>query len=189
MPPTPRDQMIKTAMELFQREGYRATSWRKLVQAAGTPWGSAHHYFPGGKEQLGVAAVELGARNVARLFEHSFATEPSAADAMRRIFSVSADLMETSGFRAGCPITTVALETVPDLPGMAAACRDAFGQWEAILAAGLERHGVEAARAQALAGLILALFEGALVVSRVSQSTAPMRRCADQAAALVESRA
>src|SRR5437660_1001494 len=49
--------MIEAAMRLLQRNGYAATSWRGVVEEAGTPWGSAHHYFPGGKEQLTAAAA------------------------------------------------------------------------------------------------------------------------------------
>ncbi|MBW8856934.1 MAG: TetR family transcriptional regulator, partial [Bradyrhizobium sp.] len=52
-------------MSLFQREGYAAASWRRLVQESGAPWGSAYHYFPDGKEQVGVAALEWAAQNVA----------------------------------------------------------------------------------------------------------------------------
>ena len=60
-----RDRMIEAAMSLLQRRGYRATSWRVLTQESGTPWGSVQHHFPGGKEELGVAAIELAEQSVA----------------------------------------------------------------------------------------------------------------------------
>ena len=59
--------MIDTAVRLFQLHGYHATSWRGLVTASETPWGSVHHHFPGGKEELGVAAITTGGDMVASL--------------------------------------------------------------------------------------------------------------------------
>jgi TetR/AcrR family transcriptional regulator, lmrAB and yxaGH operons repressor len=40
--------------------GRGTTSWRSLVDEAGTPWGSIRHHFPGGKDGLGLAAIEVG---------------------------------------------------------------------------------------------------------------------------------
>ena len=132
----PRDQMINTAVALFQSGGYQATSWRKLVEKAGTPWGSAHHYFPGGKTQLGVAAIERAAEAVALLIDHAFPEGATPAQGVRNLFTGSAAMLEKSAFRAGCPIATVALETVPDTPQMAEACAAALERYHAALAAG-----------------------------------------------------
>lgn len=182
--PTPRERMIVTAMELFQREGFRATSWRKLVQESGAPWGSAHHYFPGGKTQLGVAAVEMAAGAVKAMIERAFAPDRPAPEGVRRLFEAAARGLEQSGFRSGCPVTTVALETTPDSAPMAEACKAAFALWRAALRTGLERGGVGGARAAALATAILAMFEGGLVLARAEQSTEPMREAAEAAAVL-----
>src|SRR4051794_24534964 len=70
--PSPREQMILAAMSLFQREGYAAASWRRIVQESGAPWGSAHHYFPKGKEQLGLAALEAASQTVAASMARCF---------------------------------------------------------------------------------------------------------------------
>lgn len=184
--PSPRDQMILTAVNLFQRGGYQATSWRKLVQESGAPWGSAHHYFPGGKEQLGVAAVESAARDVAGLIAHAFQEPRSAADGVSALFQTSARLLERSGFRAGCPLATVVLETVPDSEAMTAACQAAFRLWRDRLAGALERGGISASDAEELANEILAIWEGSLILARVAQSSESMRTGARTAAKLVE---
>lgn len=182
---SPKDRMVTAALMLFQRKGYAAASWRKLVEAADAPWGSAHHYFPGGKEQLSVAAIELGGRGIAALIEHSFREAGSAADGVRRLFAASAAQMVRSKFQSGCPITTVALETVPSSSAITAACRAAFALWEETLANGLRRSGVEEDRVSNLAMTILATFEGAPVTSRVSQSVEPLRVSAETVARLL----
>jgi TetR/AcrR family transcriptional repressor of lmrAB and yxaGH operons len=166
--------MIFAAMSLFQREGYTAASWRRLVQESGAPWGSAHHYFPGGKEQIGVAAIERAAQGVASLMERCFPEGGSAAEGVRRLFAGSAAQMAKSGFSSGCPVSTVALETVPQSPALSEACKTAFELWRQTLAEGLVRCGVAPARAEPLALTVLATFEGALIQARVAQSEGPL---------------
>ena len=91
--------MITTAMELFRREGYPATSWRRLIEAAGTPWGSAYHHFPGGKEELGVAAIELGSRVVTKTVERAFEKHERTEDAIRWWFGKAAQALAADDYR------------------------------------------------------------------------------------------
>jgi TetR/AcrR family transcriptional repressor of lmrAB and yxaGH operons len=171
---SPRDQMILAAMSLFQREGYAAASWRRLVQESGAPWGSAHHYFPEGKEQIGVAAIERAAHGVGSLMERCFPEGGSAAEGIRLLFAGSAAQMAKSGFSAGCPVSTVALETVPQSPALSEVCKRAFEHWRQTLEDGLVRCGVAPARVGPLALTVLATFEGALIQARVAQSGDPL---------------
>jgi TetR/AcrR family transcriptional regulator, lmrAB and yxaGH operons repressor len=176
--PSPREQMIFAAMSLFQREGYAAASWRRLVQESGAPWGSAYHYFPNGKEQLGVAAIECAARNFAALVARCFPEGGRAADGIHKLFAGTGAQLAKSGFMAGCPISTVALETVPQSRALSQACKEAFELWQQTLADGLKRGGVAPESADALALTTLAAFEGALIQARVAQSHEPLAQCA-----------
>jgi len=182
---SPREQMIRTALTLFKHNGYHATTWRNLVEEAGTPWGSAYHYFPGGKVQLGIEAVTMAGREVAAQIKHQFATAASPTAALHVFIEMFAVSLETSGYRAGCPVATVALETTPETPQMAEACAAAFALWEAAMAEGLQHFGRPPEEAKRLAVILLALYEGALVVSRVSRSTAPLMQCAAHMGALL----
>jgi TetR/AcrR family transcriptional regulator, lmrAB and yxaGH operons repressor len=177
--------MIVTAARMFQRDGFHATSWRGLVEEAGTPWGSIAHHFPGGKEELGIAALEAGADAVAALIEHCFAEQPDPALAVRRWFELSAQLMTSSEYSAGCPVATVALETALTSDAMREASRAAFDRWEKVIAGELRRAGATRARAAEAAGTVLALLEGALLLSRVRQSAKPTRGAARHAEAVV----
>jgi TetR/AcrR family transcriptional regulator, lmrAB and yxaGH operons repressor len=180
-----REQMVDAAAQLFQREGYHATSWRRLVDESGAPWGSISHHFPGGKEELGVAAIERGGAAVTALIEHCFAQRRSAARAVGDWFAFSARMLEDTGYAAGCPVATVALETAATSPALAGASRDAFAAWERALRAGLTAHGLPRARAAALAGTVLTLMEGALIRARVERSTEPVTAAGRLASGLV----
>lgn len=180
-----REQMVDAAALLFQREGYHATSWRRLVDESGAPWGSIGHHFPGGKEELGVAAIERGGAAVTALIEHCFARRRSAALAIGDWFAFSARMLEDTGYATGCPVATVALETAATSPALADASRTAFAGWERALRTGLTAHGLARAPAAALAGTVLTLMEGALIRARVERSTAPMTAAGRLASRLV----
>ena len=183
---SPKDKMIRTAAKLFQQGGYAATSWRKLVQQSGAPWGSAQHYFPGGKEQLGVAAIELAAQSVAAFIQQCFSAEGTAVEGVNKLFTASAARLAKSSFREGCPLTTAALETVPVSAMMSTACAAAFELWIDALSNGLMRTGIAAKRARNLATMILSAYEGGLVSARVMQSVEPLRTSAAMIAEILE---
>jgi TetR/AcrR family transcriptional repressor of lmrAB and yxaGH operons len=171
--------MVETASRLFRRDGYHGTTWRGLVDEAGTPWGSVHHHFPGGKEELGVAAIEYGGESVAGLITDCFATQPDQATAVREMFRLSAAEMEASGYTAGCPVASVARETARGSEPIVAAAVDALTAWEKLIARRLRDTGMKKRRARELARLTLTMFEGALVRSRIERSTLPLTEAGD----------
>ena len=174
-------------MRLLQRNGYAATSWRGVVEEAGTPWGSAHHYFPGGKEQLTAAAVQLGSDLVVAALEDSLERTGSVAEGVRGWFAASAKNLTRSRYRGGCPIATVALETTPESTALTAVCEASFRQWQTLLASRLRQAGVTTARARELATLVVANLEGALLLARVTQDTRPITLAAEAMAHLIDS--
>jgi TetR/AcrR family transcriptional repressor of lmrAB and yxaGH operons len=87
---------------------------------------------------------------------------------------VMAGWMEESDFRSGCPIATTVLETAPASPGITQAGRRAVLAWTDVVAGVLAKGGLEAREARRKAGLLVAAMEGALILSRVHQSTRPI---------------
>ena len=64
-----KESLIRTAMRLFRRQGYASTGLNQILAESGAPKGSLYHYFPGGKEELAVAAVTLAGSMVKQLLE------------------------------------------------------------------------------------------------------------------------
>jgi TetR/AcrR family transcriptional regulator, lmrAB and yxaGH operons repressor len=170
-----RERMVETASQLLRTRGYAATSWRDLVDEAGTPWGSAHYHFPGGKEELAVAAVRFGSAQVTRVLQECLDTSVSVPAGVRRWFEFSAEALGASDYCGGCPVATVALETTPDLVDLSAACSESFGAWQETLATALVGAGIARRRAKELGMLAVALLEGSLLLARTSQDTRPIR--------------
>lgn len=178
--------MVEAASRLFQACGYRGTSWRQLVRESGTPWGSIQHHFPGGKEELGIAAVEHGASLLGEFLESCFANAPTPAEALRIWFDATAGLLESTDFRYGCAVAAVALDTDESTTALQGACAKAFESWQRVLKESLLRSGVPASQVEALATTCVAGFEGALLLSRARSSAEPLRQTAETLCALLE---
>ena len=121
-----------------------------------------------------------------RQLRHCFASEPDPADAIRTCFSLSAAGLEASDFTAGCPLATLTLETVPASAAIGEAAKTAFDEWTAIVAGALEEAGIARARAAELAEVVIELYEGALLLARVSRSTRPLQTAADHIASVLD---
>lgn len=174
-----RQRMVVATVRLLRRDGYAATGWRAVVQEAGTPWGSAHHHFPGGKEQLAAEAVALGGGYVTAMLERALAGGDGVADGVREWYRAAADHLAAGEFADGCPVATVALETAPRSERLTRACGSAVGDWCSRLAAALVRAGATELRATQLATLIVANLEGALLLARLARDTEPVTLAAD----------
>ena len=93
---------------------------------------------------------------------------------LRAYARTMAGWMEESEFQSGCPIATTLLETAPRSPAITDAGRRAIDGWVEVVAGVFERGGWPRARARARAELVVSAMEGALIVSRVRQSTRPI---------------
>ena len=181
-----RKALIWTAARLFRRHGYAGTGLNEILAESGAPRGSLYLYFPGGKEEIGAAAVEAAGRMVTDTLAELAETADSPAGFVRRYMTMLAGWLEASSFRDGCPITTTLLETTPESDLIAAAGRTAFADWRKVIEGLLAGHGWPPDRAEADAAFIVAGLEGALVMARVEQSARPIETAAGALCAFLE---
>lgn len=171
---TSKDNLIRTAMRLFRRQGYALTGLQQIVAESGAPKGSLYHYFPAGKEALGEAAVTLAGGLVREMLEGHAAKHADPAAFLRAYCRTMAGWMEESDFRSGCPVATTLLETAPASPSITAAGAQAIDGWIDVIAGVLERAGAARREARTKAQLVVAAMEGALLLARVRRSTRPI---------------
>ena len=180
-----RRRLVYAAIDLFQRNGYAATGLAEIVASAEAPKGSFYFHFPAGKPELGVHAVREASRLMVALFESVASSAKDAASAVTDLAAVLGASLQGSGFVAGCPIATVALETTPQDVDLSAAITEEFARWRSVLADRFVADGVPRPKASALATAVLCGLEGALVVARAERSTAALDETAAELAALV----
>jgi TetR/AcrR family transcriptional repressor of lmrAB and yxaGH operons len=171
-----REKIISSARTLFRRQGYHATGLAQIIEHSGAPRGSMYFLFPGGKEQVAVAAVTDWTATLDELIRATRADSPTARVWIERLAIHFADELRASDFTEGLPVTTITLDSVPASAALTEACRTAYDTWLGTLTEGLRDYGVPADRADGLAKLMLAGLEGAAVLCRAYQSTGPLDR-------------
>jgi TetR/AcrR family transcriptional repressor of lmrAB and yxaGH operons len=172
--PRHRNAIVQSAAALFRRYGYSATGLADIIARSGAPKGSLYHYFPGGKAQIGEAAVTSAGELVRRTLATLAAETPDAPALVAEYVRWLVLWMEQSAWRDGCPITTVLLETAAQDEAMRAAGRTAFTGWSDVIAGKLKDDGWSTAEAVERAGFAIAALEGSLIQARVEQSPAPI---------------
>ena len=181
-----RDQIVETTCELLELQGYHATGLNQIIKESGSPKGSLYHYFPGGKEELAGEAVQRVGEAVLQRIRYNLAAVDDPADAIRGFMLLIAQNVELSGFRAGGPITTVALETASSSDELRAVCHTIYEQWQAAFAEKLANTGVPIARARRLAALTVTAIEGGIILCRTSRSREPLEHAAHEIGWLIE---
>ncbi|MDP3739132.1 MAG: TetR/AcrR family transcriptional regulator [Hyphomonadaceae bacterium] len=189
MPAAPkhRQAIVNSCVTLFRRKGYSATGLNDIVEASGAPKGSLYHYFPDGKSSIAVAAVEEAGRRVAETVRKLSAECATAGDLVKAHARLIAGWMKQSGFRDGCPITTVLLELAPADRAVTEAGRKAYAARTDVMKQKLVADGIPERRADRLAILCSATLQGALIQSRVERSGTPIVTAADELADLLAS--
>ena len=64
-----KQRMIEQAVILLARKGFQGASFSEILDAAGAPRGSLYHHFPGGKEELVLAAMDHAGRRAMAALE------------------------------------------------------------------------------------------------------------------------
>ena len=169
-----RENLVRTAMRLFRRQGYASTGLQQILAESGAPKGSLYHYFPGGKEELARSAVELAGELMRQELESIAQRRASPRTCLRAWARRLAGWMEESAFRSGCPLATTLLETAPASEALREAGERAFDSWIDVLGGVFERDGETPRAARRRAELTVSAMEGALILARVRQSTEPI---------------
>ena len=170
---TSRDRMIVSAALLLREKGLTGTSFGDVIEHSGAPRGSIYHHFPQGKAQLVEEAVGYAGTYIADSIERPpEGSDP--VDAVRDFTAAWRATLESSDFRAGCPVVAVAVEAHRDEPALASAAAEAFARWQSAFQARLEASGIRPARARRLAATTVAAIEGAVVICRAQRDIQPL---------------
>lgn len=169
--------MILSAAVLLREHGASATSIDRVLAHSGAPRGSVYHHFPGGRVQLIGEAVALAGDFITGLIDAAVQAD-DPVDAVDAFFVLWRDRLVGSGFRAGCPIVAVAVETNDDAPQLARLAAAVFARWQEALAALFVQHGLTEERSRRLGAFVVAAVEGAVIMCRAEQSTAPIEAAA-----------
>jgi len=167
---------VRTAAELFWRQGYGQTGVSAILEQAKATSGSFYHFFPA-KEDLLAAVVD----HVRELVETEVFAPAAAAtrDPIERIFEVLdcyRQFLLTNQFTLGLPMGSLANELSESHPHLRSKLMVLFTTWTAGIEDLLYRAGDRLPRdldRSALAAFVLTTMEGGFIQARAGHSIDP----------------
>jgi TetR/AcrR family transcriptional regulator, transcriptional repressor for nem operon len=106
--------LLNTALEVFWRKGFHATSMLDLAEATGVQRGSLYNAY-GGKEELFLLAFDIYAENFLRAARKALDV-PDATRALKAFFKVAIGNMIAGSPSRGCLTTKTATELSQNEP-------------------------------------------------------------------------
>lgn len=179
-------RLLKTMAYLLRTQGYHATGVSQVLQESKVPKGSLYHHFPQGKTELAAAAVNLSNERILAALEKMVFETGNPIDTLTTFCDYYIQQMNEGNYRKGCPIATITLEAAADVDLIQAACKQAFVDMTQLFSRQLQAHNVSEPEAEALATMVIAAIEGALIMSRAQRSTRPLEIIRDNLMAQLE---
>jgi TetR/AcrR family transcriptional repressor of lmrAB and yxaGH operons len=183
-PQSSREAFLRATAELLQRQGYSATAVTEIVARSGAPKGSLYFLFPGGKEELAVAAMTRSGERLRQAIVATLDSGEDLGESLGRLVDAMSAGLEGSSFQDGCPIATVTLEAASGSDAVRDAADGVFATWLEALRARLLAAGLTAEEAERRALLVLAAIEGALILARARRDIGPLTAVRDELIAL-----
>jgi len=181
----PKDLLIETASRLFKLRGYCGVGLNDIIAESGVPKGSLYHYFPQGKEQLAVAAIDYTKHLVMDDIQRVFASFATPVDALQAYVYELSKVFGEGGDPLGSPIGTIAGETHTTSKPIRLACDATFKSWQAIYAEKFLAAGYSEQESARLAITFHALTEGGILLALTSKSGKPLAAIAEQVPSLL----
>ncbi|THD43169.1 MAG: TetR/AcrR family transcriptional regulator [Bradyrhizobium sp.] len=174
--------MIERTAVLLAKKGLQRASFSEILEASGAPRGSLYHHFPGGKDELVLAALEYAGDQALTVLAR-LAGKP-AREVAEGFLALWRSVLARSDFGAGCAIVavTVAAES-PELRARAAAILRA---WRERLGELFVKGGMPREKAPAIAANLVAACEGGVILARAERSFEPFDLVAAELLAMVE---
>jgi TetR/AcrR family transcriptional regulator, lmrAB and yxaGH operons repressor len=154
-----RDKILPVIARVFRRFGYEAASLSLLSKETSLGRSSLYHFFPGGKEEMAAAVLDLAERTVRKDLMQSLAAPDAPERQVDKFIAKLAEYYE--GGTIGCLYSTLTLHDCP--PAIGAQVAELNEQWIAAMAAYLSARGD--ANANATAERAFRLVQGGLVVA------------------------
>ena len=178
-----RQRIVARAAPVFNTLGYSRTSMSDLTRATGLEKGGIYNHFPS-KEALALAAFDYAVNVAAERFRAALEGVEPAAARLQAIVSVFAAYLETPPIPGGCPIQNTAVEADDTDPALRERAQAAMADLQKLIGvtvkAGVHRGELRPeANPRAVAAIITATMEGAIMLGRLYGDPTPMRHAVE----------
>lgn len=179
-----RENILRQAAALFNRQGFAGASMSDIMQATGLQKGGIYRHFES-KEALALEAFDYAVAQMATRFTAALEGREHAIDRLEAIVGVFARLHDDPPVPGGCPMMNTAVQTddaeSPALRDRARAAMDGLRTLvRQTVRKGIARGEVRAdVDGDELATLLISTLEGGVAISRLYGDGVHVRRAAD----------
>jgi TetR/AcrR family transcriptional regulator, lmrAB and yxaGH operons repressor len=170
------ERFVAATLTLLRQGGLSAAGLNDVVALAQAPKGSLYHYFPAGKTQMVMAALEGYRVWVAAQIELALQGRASLRRRVTRLFDSVAERMAVAQFNQSCAVGAVVLDLRAGDEELRRLCQFALAHWAKTAAAQL--HELPTGERAAAGRLLVNLLEGGQLAARAAGNGAPLREAA-----------
>ena len=181
--PQTRENILRQAAALFNRQGFAGASMSDIMQATGLQKGGIYRHFES-KEALALEAFDYAVAQMGGRFGAALAGRENAIDRLRGVIDVFARLHDDPPVPGGCPMLNTAIESDDGNPALRARARTAMDGLRTLIRQtvrkGLPRGEVrDDVDGDELATLMISTLEGGVALSRLYGDGVHLQRAAD----------
>jgi TetR/AcrR family transcriptional repressor of nem operon len=170
-----RQYIIEKTAPLFNTKGYAGTSLSDMTEATGLTKGSIYGNFAD-KDEVAMAAFEYNLQKVRALTRADMANQSTVRDKILAYVNVYSNFQKNPFPEGGCPIMNTTVEADDTHPVLKSMACDAIQSWKdnlvLLLQKGIENQEFKAdMHAEPTALIIIAMIEGAILISRATGKT------------------
>ena len=167
-----KERLIEAALALYAERGYAGTCLDAILERASSSKGAFYHHFDS-KEALTARALARYWQALLGVLDDAWDEGGTVSERLERLLE---QLGASEEALTGCPIGLLGFEARSLPPQVQQALREGLAQWCEHLATRLAEAGVgDPARARALAERLFVLFEGGVLVERMSGSCCALK--------------
>jgi len=173
-----RDHILKTTRKILVAQGFHNTSISAVIAATGVKKGNLYYHFAS-KEDLGLAVLEDAKDEFFSFLAKALVGHDAIAKIINSCKAIFAE-QEKNNFVGGCLFGNTALEMTDSNEKFSGVIQEVFDQWTKNLETLLidaQESGTLSAKTppQLLAKTVVAMVEGAIMMSRVSKREKDLR--------------
>lgn len=175
-----RERILQEAEHVIHLKGYNSACLEEIAKAAGMTKANLFHHY-GSKASLGLAVLDFKIAEFRKRRVEPLCTQAAPEAAIERMFSEGAAFFNGIGCKGGCFVGNIALEMSDCDEEFRQRVGQLFAEWAGGIAACLERckksgyFGPEL-DSKAAAEAIVAMYEGAIMLTRSQRDAKIFKR-------------
>ncbi|KYG30264.1 TetR/AcrR family transcriptional regulator [Bacillus gaemokensis] len=170
--------IIDTATNLFQQKGYKSVGLNEILKACNVTKGALYHHFPNGKEELLITCLQILNEAITTDIEAIFKEHLSTKEATQSLIDTLIHILESDGTITGYTFSSIVSEMATVNEPVRKACNALYENIQHIYCAKLVTEGFSDETASAIALLMTASIEGAMMLCLTQKSTDPLKTIA-----------